>query len=65
MMFFSSEPKRTAVNVELTDGSHTSLYLEKGLTAYGKMKAGTYQVSLDQLKKVEIQTVVERRKDKI
>jgi hypothetical protein len=66
VMSFSTEPKGTAVKVELTltDRSQMNLLLEKGLTAYGKIKAGTYQVFLEQLKKIEIQGVAERKKEK-
>jgi hypothetical protein len=66
VMTLSAEPKGTAVKVELTltDRSQMNLLLEKGSTAYGKIKAGTYQVLLEQLKKIEIQGVVERKKEK-
>jgi hypothetical protein len=40
------------------------LFLEKGVTAYGKIKAGTYQILLDHLKKIEIQGIVERKREK-
>ena len=60
----SSEPKGTAVKVELIDHSQLNLLLEKGLTAYGKIKAGTYQILLEQLKKIEIQGIIERKKEK-
>lgn len=60
----SLEPKGISARVELTDRSHLNLLLEKGLTAYGKIKAGTYQILLDQVKKIEIQGVVERKKEK-
>ncbi len=60
----SLEPKGISARVELTDRSTLNLFLEKGLTAYGKIKAGTYQILLDQVKKIEIQGVVERKKEK-
>ncbi|MEW6184885.1 MAG: hypothetical protein AB1585_03995 [Thermodesulfobacteriota bacterium] len=63
-MVFSFEPKGTNVTVELTDGSQTTLSLEKGQTVYGKIRAGAYQVSIDHLKKIEIQAVAERKKEK-
>jgi hypothetical protein len=64
VMTLASEPKGIAVMVELTDRSHLNLFLEKGLTVYGKIKAGTYQVLLEQLKKIEIQGITERKKEK-
>ena len=64
VMTLASEPKGLAVKVELTDRSQLNLLLEKGLTAYGKIKAGTYQILLDQLKKIEIQGIAERKKEK-
>jgi hypothetical protein len=60
----SAESKETSVRIDLTDGSHLNLVLEKGLTAYGKFKAGTYQILLDNLKRIEIQSVAERKKEK-
>jgi hypothetical protein len=64
IMTLASEPKGIAVKVELNDRSQMNLILEKGLTAYGKIKAGTYQILLDQLKKIEIQGVSERKREK-
>ena len=63
-MTLSSEPKGLAVKVELTDRSQLNLLLEKGLTAYGKIKAGTYQILLDHLKKIEIQGITEKKREK-
>jgi hypothetical protein len=64
VMTLSSEPKGIAVKVELNDRSQLNLILEKGLTAYGKIRAGTYQILLDQIKKVEIQGITERKREK-
>jgi hypothetical protein len=64
VMTLSAEPKGTAVRLELTDRSQMNLLLEKGSTAYGKIKAGTYQILLEQLKRIEIQGIVERKKEK-
>lgn len=64
MIHFSSESKGIAAKVELTDRSQLNLFLEKGVTAYGKIKAGTYQILLDHLKKIEIQGIVERKREK-
>jgi hypothetical protein len=63
-MTLSSEPRGIAVKVELTDRSQLNLLLEKGLTAYGKIKVGNYQIILDQLKKIEFQGISERKKEK-
>jgi hypothetical protein len=64
MIHFSSESKGVAARVELTDHSQMNLFLEKGVTAYGKIKAGTYQILLDHLKKIEIQGIVDKKKEK-
>jgi hypothetical protein len=59
-----SESRGIAAKMELKDGSQLNLLLEKGLKAYGRIKAGTYQILLDQLKKIEIQGITERKKEK-
>jgi hypothetical protein len=64
VMTLASEPKGITVKVELNDRSQLNLILEKGLTAYGKIRAGTYQVLLDQIKKIEIQGITERKREK-
>jgi len=64
VLTLSLEPKGISAKVELTDRSYMNLLLEKGLTAYGKIKAGAYQVLLDQVKKIEIQGIMERKKEK-
>ena len=64
VMTLSSEPKGITVKVELNDRSQLNLLLEKGLTAYGKIKAGSYQILLDQIKKIEIQGITERKREK-
>jgi hypothetical protein len=58
----SPEAKDISVKLELTDHTQMNLLLDKGLTAYGKIKAGTYQVLLDRLKRIEIQSISERKK---
>ncbi len=63
-MTLSLEPKGIAAKVELIDRSQMSLTLEKGLTAYGKIKALNYQIILDLLKKIEIQGISDRKKEK-
>jgi hypothetical protein len=40
-----------------------NLLLEKGAMVYGRIKVGTYQVSLDHVKKLEILGVTERKKE--
>jgi hypothetical protein len=64
VMAFSPAPKGLKAELTLTDRTQMNLILEKGLTAYGKIKAGTYQVLLEQLKKIEIQSVAEKKKEK-
>jgi hypothetical protein len=64
VMTLASEPKGITVKVELNDRSQLNLLLEKGLMAYGKIKAGTYQILLDQIKKIEIQGITERKREK-
>ncbi len=58
----SADPKGTAARIELTDNSQMTIYPEKGVTVYGRIKVGTYQVSIDHLKKIEILSFVERKK---
>lgn len=64
VMTLASEPKGIAVKVELNDRSQLNLFLEKGLTVYGRIKAGSYQILLDQIKKIEIQGITERKREK-
>jgi hypothetical protein len=59
---FSADSKGTTARIELTDNSQMTVYPEKGITVYGRIKVGTYQVSIDQLKKIEILSFVERKK---
>ena len=62
LIALSVEPKGLAARVELDDRSQIHLIMEKGTQIYGKMKIGTYKVSLDRLKKIEILGVKERKK---
>lgn len=48
--------------VDLADNQIVNLILDRGLTAYGRTRFGTYQVQLDQLKKIEILSVTEKKK---
>jgi len=57
-----SEAKVLRARVDLTDNQTVNLILERGLTAYGRTRFGTYQVQLDQLKKIEILGVSEKKK---
>lgn len=61
LITLSAESKNISVRLELTDRSQLNLVLEKGVTAYGKIKAGTYQILLDHLKKIEILGISERK----
>lgn len=56
--------KGILARVELTDHSKMNLLLEKGAMVFGKLKSGTYQVALDQLKKIEVLGVMEKKKEK-
>lgn len=47
--------------VELTDQTSLTLSLERGQTAFGRLKFGSYQIRIDQLKKVEIGSVSEKK----
>jgi hypothetical protein len=58
----SNGSKGVAAKVDLTDQSQLNLILDKGVLVSGKIKAGTYQVFIDQLKKIEILNVSERKK---
>ncbi len=56
-------PKGLAAKVELADHSQMNLLLEKGALVSGRIKVGTYQVSLEHLKKIEVQGSAERKKE--
>lgn len=58
----AAEAKALRARVELTDQQTVNLVLDRGLTAYGRTRFGVYQVQLDQLKKIEILTVTEKKK---
>ncbi len=62
VIYLSADPKGTAAKVEMTDHSQLQLVLENGIMVYGKIKFGTYQVSADHLKKIEVLSFGERRK---
>jgi hypothetical protein len=56
------EAKVLRARVDLADNQVVNLILDQGLTAYGRTRFGTYQVQLDQLKKIEILSVTEKKK---
>lgn len=56
------EAKVLRARVDLADNQIVNLILDRGLTAYGRTRFGTYQVQLDQLKKIEILSVTEKKK---
>jgi len=58
----STETKVLRARLELADNQTVNLSLDRGLTAYGRTRFGTYQVPLDQLKKIEILSVTEKKK---
>ncbi len=58
----STESKGTVAKVEMTDHSQLQLLLGKEIMVYGKIKFGTYQVSTDHLKKIEVLSFGERKK---
>jgi hypothetical protein len=57
-----TEPKALLAKVELTDQSSLTLSLDRGQTAFGRLKFGIYQIRIDQLRKVEIGSVSEKKK---
>ena len=59
---FGSEAKVLRARVDLVDSQSVNLVLDRGLIAYGRTHFGTYQVQLDQLKKIEIQAVNGKKK---
>ncbi|MCU0578758.1 MAG: hypothetical protein MUF69_04340 [Desulfobacterota bacterium] len=58
----TAEAKTLRARVELTDQQTVNLILDRGLTAYGRTRFGAFQIPLDQLKKIEILTVTEKKK---
>jgi hypothetical protein len=65
VIFLSNGPKGLTAKVELIDQGQMTLFLEKGAMVSGRIKVGTYQVSLDQLKKIVVLGVSERKKERI
>jgi hypothetical protein len=56
------DSKALQAKVELVDQSIQTLALDRGQTAFGRLKFGIYQIRIDQLKKVEIGSVSEKKK---
>ena len=54
--------KALQAKVELVDQSFQTLSLDRGQTAFGRLKFGIYRIRIDQLKKVEIGSVSEKKK---
>jgi hypothetical protein len=57
-----SDSKALQAKVELVDQSIQTLSLDRGQTAFGRLKFGIYQIRIDQLRKVEIGSVSEKKK---
>jgi hypothetical protein len=57
-----TDAKALLAKVELSDQSSLTLSLDRGQTAFGRLKYGIYQIRIDQLKKVEIGSVSEKKK---
>jgi hypothetical protein len=58
----SPDAKVLQAKVELVDQSIQTLSLDRGQTVFGRLKFGTYQIRIDQLRKVEIGSVSEKKK---
>jgi len=56
------DSKALQAKVELIDQSFQTLSLDRGQTAFGRLKFGIYQIRIDQLRKVEIGSVSEKKK---
>jgi len=56
------DSKALQAKVELIDQSFQTLSLDSGQTAFGRLKFGIYQIRIDQLRKVEIGSVSEKKK---
>jgi hypothetical protein len=56
------EAKLLRARVDLADGQTVNLILDRSGSVYGRTRFGTYQVQLDQLKKIEILAVTEKKK---
>jgi len=58
------EGKEVLAKLDMVDGTILNVHMEKSMTAYGKIKYGTYKIALDRLRKIEILEVKERKKER-
>jgi hypothetical protein len=56
------ESKALQAKVELIDQSIQTLSLDRGQTAFGRLKFGIYQIRIELLKRVEIGSVSEKKR---
>jgi hypothetical protein len=61
LITFSNGTKGVTAKIDLSDQSQITLQLEKGLMVTGRIKMGTYQVSLEKLMRIEILSVSEKK----
>lgn len=59
---FFQEGKTLGARVDLTDQTQMTIHLEKGMLSYGRLRAGTYQVPIEKISKIEIRAVADRKK---
>ena len=59
---FFQEGKTLGARVDLADHTQMNMQLEKGILSYGRLRAGTYQIPIEKIKKIEIQAVADRKK---
>jgi hypothetical protein len=64
MISLFPEGKEISAKLDLADRTQVNVHMDKGITAYGKIKFGTYKVSLERLRKIEILGVAERKKER-
>jgi len=58
---YLADSKALQAKVELVDQSIQTLSLDRGQTAFGRLKFGIYQIRIDQLRKVEIDRFRKKR----
>jgi hypothetical protein len=58
----SPEGKEVSAKLEMVDHTHVTVQMDKGITAYGKIKFGTYKIALDRLRKIEILEVTNKKR---
>jgi hypothetical protein len=64
LVSLAPEGKEISAKLEMVDHSLMNLQMDKSITAYGKIKFGTYKVTLERLRKIEILGVAERKKER-